>query len=100
MKSNLAPKTPNRCPMVSWLAEHMHLSPITEWGVASFWWSGHIFEFCVFGKVASGRLSCHCVEKARRLSGMRFAGFCYEFVAEFPDSYVEEIYFKIKGIIE
>jgi DNA-3-methyladenine glycosylase I len=89
MKSKFSPKDSKiRCPWCLGFAEYATYHD-TEWGVPVFDDRTH-FEFLVLESAQAG-LSWSTVLKKREGYRNAFADFDYEIVAEFPDSYVEEL---------
>jgi DNA-3-methyladenine glycosylase I len=106
MKIKYAPADSKiRCPWCLGFAEYVAYHD-TEWGVPVYDDRTH-FEFLVLESAQAG-LSWSTVLKKREGYRNAFADFDYEIVAEFPDSYVEELLqdksiirniLKIKGAI-
>ena len=106
MKSKFSPEDSKiRCPWCLGFAEYVTYHD-TEWGVPVVDDRTH-FEFLVLESAQAG-LSWSTVLKKREGYRNAFADFDYEIVAEFPDSYVEELLqdksiirnsLKIKGAI-
>jgi len=106
MKPKFSPEDSKiRCPWCLGFAEYVTYHD-TEWGVPVVDDRTH-FEFLVLESAQAG-LSWSTVLKKREGYRNAFADFDYEIVAEFPDSYVEELLqdksiirnsLKIKGAI-
>ncbi len=89
MKSKFSPEdAKTRCPWCLGFAEYVTYHD-TEWGVPVYDDRTH-FEFLVLESAQAG-LSWSTVLKKREGYRNAFADFDYRIVAEFPDSYVEEL---------
>lgn len=89
MKSKFSPEdAKTRCPWCLGFAEYVTYHD-TEWGVPVYDDRTH-FEFLVLESAQAG-LSWSTVLKKREGYRNAFADFDYRIVAEFPDSYVQEL---------
>lgn len=80
--------TPSRCPWCLGFPEYIHYHD-TEWGVPV--WNDMVhFEFLILESAQAG-LSWATILKKREGYRKAFADFDYRIVAEFPESYVEEL---------
>lgn len=85
----------SRCPWCLGFSEYVHYHD-TEWGVPV--WDDRVhFEFLILESAQAG-LSWATILKKREGYRKAFADFHYEVVAEFPESYVQELLLD-KGII-
>lgn len=90
-----SPSEINRCPWCLGFPEYIHYHD-TEWGVPVY--DDRIqFEFLVLESAQAG-LSWATILKKREGYRKAFADFDYRIVADFPDSYVEEL-LQDSGII-